>query len=799
MKKIRILAAVLAAVFLSGIMPVTSFAASPAITVSTVSGTPGKEVSVTVAMTGNPGVCAGRLAVSYGEYLELTGVTDGGVLSGANFGNNRSANPYYVTWDDTLASKDNAKNGTLVTLKFRISGDAPSGSQPVSVSYLPGDFVNVSLKSVSFKVTNGAVKVRGGALSRFEDVDPDAYYAEAVSWAVENNITNGTDATHFSPKAGCTRAQVLTFLWRTAGEPEPTTKKNPFEDVASDQYYYKAVLWAVEKEITKGTDATHFSPKATCTRGQIVTFLFRWKGSPKVGGAKNPFEDVKSGDFFCDAVLWAVENNITNGTDATHFSPKATCTRGQVVTFLKRSNDADGEEAAAQSGGSVLRDGAAQVFLDGSRASGSSASGAIDALVSGMREFSGSIDVSEYDLDDDKLQWAFQEIINTVPDLFYVDIMYTYSQSKTTGKIYEFYPRYTITDAEQIKRMKAEYEAEIDSLCSLVDRSWSDLEKALFVHDYILTGFEYDTSYAIHDVYNFFKEKRGVCQAYTLLYIEVLKRFGINVDAVISTAMNHTWNRVQIGGKWYHVDLAWDDPIPDQLGSAIHTYFLVSDEYVSSSEDGRDPHYGWKGYGDDIACTDKSYEGAIWHGVTTPFVPLDGSWYFIGSAGSGFAIMKTPDLVRSSTVRTLSEMWETETHGYFWFGYFSGLCNCNGALVYNTPREIVSFDPATGVVNCLFRLPDGGHDLYGVTVRDGIYYAVQSGPTAESDYIAAIPSAARYDADADGYIVMKDLAFLRRYLKGEALIINKTGADADANGTVDASDVPVLKAYLAGN
>ncbi|MBR3423797.1 MAG: S-layer homology domain-containing protein, partial [Clostridia bacterium] len=783
-----------------GIMPLTSFASDPAIAVSTVSGTPGKEVSVTVTMTGNPGVCAGRLAVSYGEYLELTGVTDGGVLSGGYFGNNKSDNPYYVTWDDTLAAKDNVKNGVLVTLKFRIRSDAPSGSQPVIVSHLPGDFVNVSLKNVPFKITNGAVKVRSGALAHFADVDPDAYYADAVSWAVRNNITKGTDETHFSPNAGCTRAQVVTFLWRSAGEPEPTTAKNPFRDVLSDQYYYKAVLWAVENGITKGTDETHFSPNATCTRGQIVTFLYRWKGSPKPTSSKNPFADVKSGDYFFDAVLWAVGNEITNGTDKTHFSPNATCTRAQVVTFLKRSDDSDGKTSAeTQSDGSVIRDGAAQVLLGRPRSSDSSASRLVEKLVSGMREFAESIDVSEFALDDDRLQWAFQEIINTVPDLFYVNIRYTYTQDPETGEIYKFFPEYTITDTEQIKRMKAEYEAEIEAVCSLVDRSWSDLEKALFVHDYVLTGFEYDTSYAIHDVYNFFKEKRGVCQAYTLLYIEILKRFGIEVDAVISTAMNHTWNRVKIGGKWYHVDLAWDDPIPDQLGSAVHTYFLVSDEYISSSGDGRDPHYGWKGYGDDITCTDKSYEAAIWHGVTTPFVPLNGSWYFIGNSGSGYAIMKTSDLKKPSVVRTLPEMWSSGTHGYYWLGYFSGLCDLGGVLVYNTPREIVSFDPATGIANCLYRLPEGGHDLYGVTLRGEIFYAVQSGPTAASDFIAAIPPAARYDADADGYIVMRDLAFLRRYLKGEALIVNKTGADADGNGTVDSADVPVLKAYLAGN
>ncbi|MBR7033609.1 MAG: S-layer homology domain-containing protein [Clostridia bacterium] len=170
----------------------------------------------------------------------------------------------------------------------------------------------------------------------FVDVPEGEYYTDAVAWAVANGITNGTDETHFSPKNGCTRAQVVTFLWRAAGEPEPTSTKNPFVDVKSDAYYYKAILWAVEKGITNGTDKTHFSPSATCTRAQIVTFLWRAAGEPKASSSKNPFADVSKTDYYYDAVLWAVEKEITTGTDKTHFSPKATCTRAHVVTFMFR-------------------------------------------------------------------------------------------------------------------------------------------------------------------------------------------------------------------------------------------------------------------------------------------------------------------------------------------------------------------------------------------------------------------------------------------------------------------------------
>ena len=169
----------------------------------------------------------------------------------------------------------------------------------------------------------------------FVDVATGSYYEDAVDWAVENGITQGTDDTHFSPDGICTRAQAVTFLWRTAGSPASKTHAMPFTDVPVGSYYYDAVLWAVENGITKGTSDTTFSPNMTCSRAQIVTFLWRSEKSPAAGTA-NPFADVKSTAYYADAVLWAVKENITKGTTSTTFSPNADCTRAQIVTFLWR-------------------------------------------------------------------------------------------------------------------------------------------------------------------------------------------------------------------------------------------------------------------------------------------------------------------------------------------------------------------------------------------------------------------------------------------------------------------------------
>ena len=169
----------------------------------------------------------------------------------------------------------------------------------------------------------------------FVDVATGSYYEDAVDWAVENGITKGTDDTHFSPDGICTRAQAVTFLWRAAGSPEPETRAMPFADVPAGSYYYDAVLWAVENGITKGTSETMFSPNMTCSRAQIVAFLWRSEKSPAAGTA-NPFADVKSTVYYADAVLWAVKEDITKGTTNTTFSPDADCTRAQIVTFLWR-------------------------------------------------------------------------------------------------------------------------------------------------------------------------------------------------------------------------------------------------------------------------------------------------------------------------------------------------------------------------------------------------------------------------------------------------------------------------------
>ena len=215
---------------------------------------------------------------------------------------------------ETLTVTD--KNGNELTLKDKGDGKytftMPAGKVEVKATFMEDNSV----------------------LNFFYDVPNDAYFYEAVKWAVDKGITNGLSDTMFGPYESCTRAQIVTFLWRAAGSPEPKTASS-FTDVPVSTYYAKAVAWAVENGITNGMTATEFAPDATCTRGQSVTFLYRALGK-KVESSAN-FTDVKSDAFYADAINWAVANNVTNGTSNTTFSPNADCTRAEIVTFLYRA------------------------------------------------------------------------------------------------------------------------------------------------------------------------------------------------------------------------------------------------------------------------------------------------------------------------------------------------------------------------------------------------------------------------------------------------------------------------------
>ena len=242
----------------------------------------------------------------------------------------KSTDKFYYT---TTSYNQNA----LSDVTFRASAYAKTGT----TVYIPFTiYARYGTTGTGTRQVTGTVAIKLAQTMNFVDVKPTDYFYDSVKWAVNSNITKGTSATTFSPYKTCTRAEIVTFLWRAAGSKTPTITRNPFTDVAPSMGmdYYYAILWASQNGIAAGTSATTFSPNATCTRAQIVTFLWRYSNKP-AGYYSNPFTDVNKAEHaaYYDAILWAVGKGITKGTTATTFSPYGTCTRGEAVTFLYRA------------------------------------------------------------------------------------------------------------------------------------------------------------------------------------------------------------------------------------------------------------------------------------------------------------------------------------------------------------------------------------------------------------------------------------------------------------------------------
>lgn len=271
-----------------------------------------------------------------------------GTGNGSNNGTSHSINtPSAVPGGKVTISPESAKKGDTVT----ITAAPDSGYELDYIKVADKNGIEVPLtergngkyiftmpgSNVTLDYAFRSVKTAPPTqpVINFTDVSPDKYYYDAVAWAVAEGITNGASATTFGPNAPCTRGQIVTFLWRAAGSPS-VSGNNPFTDVEPGDYWYDAVLWAVSKGITDGTSATTFSPNNICTRGQAVTFLYRNVGSPAVTTSA-AFTDVVPGTYYSNAVAWALAKNITNGTTATTFSPDDRCSRGQIATFLYRN------------------------------------------------------------------------------------------------------------------------------------------------------------------------------------------------------------------------------------------------------------------------------------------------------------------------------------------------------------------------------------------------------------------------------------------------------------------------------
>ena len=252
--------------------------------------------------------------------------------------------PSKVTGGEVSIQKRYAEKGETVTIT--VTPDDGYELDELIVTDSKGNKLDLTDKGngkFTFKMPAGRVEIEVSFQevviepgNPFVDVSTSDYYYDAVLWAVENGVTNGTSATTFGPNMAVSRAQMVTFLWRAHGSPK-ATGTNPFTDVSTSDYYYDAVLWAVANGVTNGTSATTFSPDTAVTRSQAVTFQWRAAGSPVVSGSS--FGDVATDAYYVNAVTWAVANGITNGTGGNNFSPDVVVSRAQAVTFLYREQE----------------------------------------------------------------------------------------------------------------------------------------------------------------------------------------------------------------------------------------------------------------------------------------------------------------------------------------------------------------------------------------------------------------------------------------------------------------------------
>lgn len=403
------------------------------------------------------------------------------------------------------------------------------------------------------------------------------------------------------------------------------------------------------------------------------------------------------------------------------------------------------------------------------------------------------IDLSDFQIPIDRITAIFTDVMNRYPDLFFVQsgISYTYTSA---GHIVTLKPSYRMTGKE-LEAANAEVDGYLDAICAGVDENWSDFEIALYLHDYLCLHFAYDTSYQIYDMYGFLTKGTGVCQAYTLTYAALLARYGIASDVAVSQQMNHIWNVITLGGQGYHVDVTWDDPIPNRDGLALHQNFLRSDAGIAGTG-----HYAWVS---DITCTSDAYERTFVVDVASPFTYTAGQWFYAdGAARAILAVDFTT--MRTQSVLETEELWLTPDGGSYYIDAFWSVGTYRGNLIYNTPHALLAHNVQSGVTVEIDAKPPRGMQIFGLWVDgDTVYYNVSDTPDGNMQTLScSIADLADYlwgDADQNGTVDGRDVTAMLRYLVGLPTVCHTGAADLDDSGSVDARDVEILRQYLVEN
>ncbi|MBE6614651.1 MAG: hypothetical protein E7631_05020 [Ruminococcaceae bacterium] len=354
------------------------------------------------------------------------------------------------------------------------------------------------------------------------------------------------------------------------------------------------------------------------------------------------------------------------------------------------------------------------------------------------------LDVSRFRIQDYDIMKIFTDVMQNSPEFFYADqkLSYRYNQNGIVTSLSFTYHMSRTKRAECV----AFYEQEISYIVNEVEQmQMTEPETALYVHDYLISSYAYDETETIFDVYSFLKERKGVCQAYALCYMAVMRELDIPCFMVVSEEMNHSWNLVQIDGEWYHVDLVYDDPRPDRPGQVLHTHFLLSDDAIMADY-GQGSHWGWSSR---IPCGSHAYEGKYWQNSDTRMLYMNDTWYYIDDTtkmlyrsyfnGHGKRVLYS--FVDSWYVNPEDAYGEDRDNAARWKGMFTGLATYNGYLFFNSPETIWRLNPATREKEELLQLDERKLNIYGIDIyRNRMEYLVGDTPDrATTSYMETLP------------------------------------------------------------
>lgn len=417
---------------------------------------------------------------------------------------------------------------------------------------------------------------------------------------------------------------------------------------------------------------------------------------------------------------------------------------------------------------------------------------AYEAIYNGLINADESISISQYSLTSNELSDIVDDIHQNEPMLFYFAGGYRYYM--LSQYVYSIIPNYSY-DANAITEATAFVESEINAILATVPNGLSDLQKALYLHDYICTHFEYDLDYQNYDIHVMLRDKKGVCQAYSLLYDALLERVGIDSRPVISNSLNHRWNEILIDGNWYQVDVTWDDPVSDLFSRARHEYFLLSDSASKLAHDNANDIV------EDNPCSDSAFDNLPWHESNSSAAFVNGNVYMANGYDIQLVNLKTG---KSSVVYSISNKWNLPGGSYY-TSSFMRLGTYGDKIIYNTDKMLMSLDLANMTSSVVYAPELGDKNIYGITVSGNVISYLTAVYTSDvgvvNTYTIEEDSDDSYvlgDLSGNGKLEAVDYLILKRAVFGLVATTAdiKTRGDMTGDGKITAADYLKLKKVL---